>query len=517
MSTPNSDILVPFQEEGPGEAICKECFALPSKNFRNVMIESALLPEHLGSINGKWTQARSQETFPVYNPSNGDHLADVPNMGAAETAEAIEAAQSAMQVLPSASSRQEWLCGISQLMLENKEELGRIVTLEHGKPLGEAIVEVEYAAGFFSFYSQQLDQLQHHKLPDKIRGASWEIHFRPAGVVGSITPWNFPQGMMAKKLAPAIAAGCGIVAKPASLTPLSAIAFMEIVNQAGVPAGILNLVMGSAGPISDTLCQHDAVRLISFTGSTEVGKLLAASTAPHVKRLALELGGNAPFLVFEDADLDVAADALIANKFRGGGQTCVCTNRVYAHAKIIDSFVDRLAQRVGDLTVGDGMDPDTNIGPLINKAGFDKVAQHVADAISQGGKRLVGGDPSPPEHNWGCFYPPTLLVGIKPEMLVCREETFGPVLAVSQFEDTTEVLQSANDTEYGLAAYVFTQDAARAQKCAAALTFGHVGINTGSGPAPEAPFGGMKKSGYGREGGLEGLLEFCEPQTVVVG
>ena len=481
------------------------------------MIESALLPEHFGYINGKWTPARSGETFPVFNPSSGEQLADVPNMGAAETAEAIEAAQSAMQAMPSADTRQEWLCRISQRMLEHKEELGRIITLEHGKPLREAMVEVEYAAGFFSFYSQQLDQLQHHKLPAEIRGASWEVHYRPAGVVGSITPWNFPQAMMAKKLAPAIATGCGVVAKSASLTPLSAIAFMQIASLAGVPAGMLNLVMGSAGPISETLCRHDAVRLISFTGSTEVGKLLAASTAPYVKRLALELGGNAPFIVFEDADLDAAADALIANKFRGGGQTCVCTNRVFAHAKIIDSLVDRLAQRVRNLSVGDGLDPETDIGPLINQAGFDKVAQHVADAISQGAKRLVGDDPPRPDHPWGYFYPPTLLVGIKPEMLVCREETFGPVLAVSQFEDTTDVLQSANDTEYGLAAYVFTKDAARAQKCAAALTFGHVGLNTGSGPTPEAPFGGMKMSGYGREGGLEGLLEFCEPQTVVVG
>ena len=481
------------------------------------MIESAFLPAQLGYINGEWAPASSGETFPVFNPSTGEHLADVPRMGAAETVKAIDAASAAMRTQAPLETRAEWLRKISELLLDHKQELGRIITLEHGKPLKEGIVEVEYAAGFFSFFSKRLAELKHHKLPEKIRGASWEVHLRPAGVVGSITPWNFPQAMMAKKLAPAIGTGCAVVAKPASMTPLSAIAFCEIARQAGLPAGMINLVIGSAGPISQTLCQHPAVRLISFTGSTEVGKLLAVSTAPHIKRLALELGGNAPFVVFDDADLEAAADALIANKFRGSGQTCVCTNRVYAHARILDPFVNLVAKRVRDLSVGDPFDPQTEIGPLIDRAGFDKVAEHVADALSHGATRLVGNDPPRPAENWGCFYPPTLLVGVNSEMMVCREETFGPVLAVSQFENTEAVLAAANDTEYGLAAYVFTKDSARAQQCAAALTFGHVGLNSGSGPAPEAPFGGMKQSGYGREGGLEGLLEFCEPQTVVVG
>jgi succinate-semialdehyde dehydrogenase/glutarate-semialdehyde dehydrogenase len=482
-----------------------------------VMIESALLPKHQGQIDGEWVPAKSGETFPVFNPSTGEHLADVPRMGAAETDMAISAACNAMRTQVPLEMRAQWLRRISELMLDHKQELGRIITLEHGKPLKEGIVEVEYAAGFFSFFSKQLDKLKHQELPGEIRGAHWEVHFRPTGVVGSITPWNFPQAMMAKKLAPALGAGCAIVAKPASMTPLSAIAFCEIARQAGLPAGMINLVIGSAEPISETMCQHPAVRLISFTGSTEVGKLLAASTAPHVKRLALELGGNAPFIVFEDADLESAADALMANKFRGSGQTCVCTNRVYAHAQIMESFVNLVAQRVRNLSVGDGMDPETDIGPLIDRAGFDKVAEHVADALSHGAKRLVGDDPPRPADNWGCFYPPTLLVGAQPEMKVCREETFGPVLAISQFEQAETVLAAANDTEYGLAAYVFTKDLARAKQCAAALSFGHVGLNTGSGPAPEAPFGGMKQSGYGREGGLEGLLEFCEPQTIVVG
>ena len=479
------------------------------------MIESTLLPEHLGLINGKWMPANSGQIFPVINPSTGEHLADVPRMGAAETAASIDVASAAMQSQVPLETRAQWLMRISEVLLEQKEELGRIITLEHGKPLKEGIVEVEYAAGFFSFFSKQLGEFKDQKALEKIRNASWEVHLRPAGVVGSITPWNFPLAMMAKKLAPAIGAGCAVVAKPASMTPLSAIAFCEVARKVGVSDGMINLVIGSAAPIAETLCQHPAVRLISFTGSTEVGKQLATSTAPYVKRLALELGGNAPFIVFEDANLESAADALMANKFRGAGQTCVCTNRVYAHTGIIEPFVELVAQRVSKLRVGDGMDPETDIGPLIDRAGFDKVADHVSDALSHGAKRLVGDDPARPSENWGCFYPPTLLMGVKPEMKVCREETFGPVVAVSQFDDDAGVLEAANSTEYGLAAYVFTNDLARAQQCAAALTFGHVGLNSGSGPTPEAPFGGMKQSGYGREGGLEGLLEFFEPQTVV--
>jgi succinate-semialdehyde dehydrogenase/glutarate-semialdehyde dehydrogenase len=479
------------------------------------MIESSLLPHHLGLINGDWVSADSGKTFPVFNPSTGEHLADLPQMGAAETAAAIETAGSAMRLQFPEETRAQWLRNISKGLLEHRQELGRFITLEHGKPLREAIAEVEYAAGFFSFYGGQLGELRNREMPNKIGGANWNIQFRPTGVVGSITPWNFPLAMMAKKLAPAIGAGCAVVAKPASKTPLSAIAFCVIAGEAGVPNGIINLVIGSAGPIGETLCQHPLVRLISFTGSTEVGIKLALSTAPYVKRLALELGGNAPFLVFEDADLEVAADALMANKFRGSGQTCVCTNRVYAHVNIIESFVDMVVERVRKLRVGDGMNPDTDIGPLIDRTGFDKVAEHVTDAMSHGAKSVIGEVPPRPSENWGCFYPPTVLIDVKPNMKVCREETFGPVVAVSQFESTEEVLQAANDTEYGLASYVFTNDTERAQQYAASLAFGHVGLNTAAGPTPEAPFGGMKHSGYGREGGLEGLLEFCEPQTIV--
>jgi len=279
------------------------------------------------------------------------------------------------------------------------------------------------------------------------------------------------------------------------------------------PPGQFNLVIGHAAPIGDVFCAYPAVRLISFTGSTEVGKLLAEKTAPHLKRLALELGGNAPFIVFDDADIESAAAALIANKFRCAGQTCVCTNRVYVHQRIAGPFVEAVRERASKLKVGNGMDPDTDIGPLINRAGFDKVSRHVNDALSQGAERVLGTDPPAPPGEWGCFYPPTILTNVTPQMLPFREETFGPVIAVATFESEDDAIAQANGTPYGLASYLFTRDPERAQRVRTALCFGHVGINTGAGPTPEAPFGGMKESGYGREGGLDGLFEFCETQT----
>ena len=320
--------------------------------------------------------------------------------------------------------------------------------------------------------------------------------------------------MIGKKVAPALAAGCAVIVKPAAQAPLSTMALTHVAERAGISSGRLNLIVGPSTPIGDVLCRHPAVRVISFTGSTEVGQQLIAKTASHVKRLALELGGNAPFIVFEDVDLNVAVDALLANKFRAGGQTCVCTNRVYVHRQITESFTTAVAERVRKLRVGNGLDPQTDIGPLINRDAFDKVAAHVRDAIARGARRVVGSDPPRPKDDWGAFYPPTLLTDVTPEMLVCREETFGPVVAMMTFEDEPSVIEAANSTPYGLAAYVFTKDAARAERVIARLSFGHVGLNTGTGPRPEAPFGGMKQSGFGREGGWEGLLEFCETQVV---
>jgi succinate-semialdehyde dehydrogenase / glutarate-semialdehyde dehydrogenase len=399
-------------------------------------------------------------------------------------------------------------------MTAHRDELGRIITLEQGKPLAEGVAEVDYATSFFAFFAEQLAALEPRAVPSQARSLEWTVVQRPAGVAGLISPWNFPLAMLAKKLAAAIGAGCAVVAKPSELTPLSAIALWTLVDRLKMPPGLMNLVVGEPAPIGKVLCQHPAIRVVSFTGSTEVGRVLIRESASYVKRLALELGGNAPFVVFDDADVHLAADALVANKFRAGGQTCVCTNRVYVHRQIAAAFVDALAERVGRLRVGDGMQPGTDIGPLINRAGFDKVDRHVRDAIAKGAKRIVGHDPEPSKHDWRNFYPATLLTGINPEMELCQEETFGPVVAVSEFREEDAVVEACNSTIYGLAAYVFTNDAVRAERVIARLAFGHVGLNTGSGPAAHAPFGGMKQSGFGREGGLEGLLEFCEPQTI---
>jgi succinate-semialdehyde dehydrogenase/glutarate-semialdehyde dehydrogenase len=453
----------------------------------------------------------------VSNPATGELLAEVPLMAGDECERAIESAYSAMRSRLSLEARRLALQSIADQLLQNKSEFGRLITLEHGKPHREGIAEVEYAAGFFSHFATQLDRLQSHELRQPIKGSRWCVHFRPAGVAGAISSWNFPLAMIAKKVAAALGAGCGVVVKPAGLAPLSAIALSAIAEKAGVPAGMLNVVMGNSHAIGSALCAHDAVRIISFTGSTDVGKILAKTAAPHLKRLTLELGGNAPFIVFSDAELDAAADSLMANKFRSGGQTCVCANRVYVHCDVAQEFTSKIAQRVKKLRVGNGMEPTTDIGPLIDRAAFDKVAAHVSDALAGGAVRLVGEDVPRPEHNWGCFYPPTLLVNVHHKMRVCREETFGPVIALTEFGDDDEIVNLANCTESGLAAFLFTTNSDLVRFLLPHLHFGHVGVNTGAGPTPEAPFGGMKESGYGREGGLEGLFEYCELQTEVTG
>jgi succinate-semialdehyde dehydrogenase / glutarate-semialdehyde dehydrogenase len=479
------------------------------------MIESKLLTNRAGYIGGRWTASKSGGNIAVNDPATGEHLADVPDMGKDQTAEAVEAAARSLTSPPSIEQRKHWLAEIGRLLVENKKEMARIITREQGKPLKESEVEVEYSAGFFKFFSAQLHHLKPEPLPERPRQLNWTIHRRPAGVAALITPWNFPLAMLAKKLAPALGAGCGIVVKPPAPTPLTAVALWHLIESLDVPAGLLNLVIGRPKPIGDVLCSHPAVRVISFTGSTEVGKFLIAATAPYVKRLAMELGGNAPYIVMDDADVNLAADSLMANKFRCAGQTCVCANRVYVQRGIEKAFMSAMSERVVKLRVGNGSDPQTDIGPLINRAAFDKVDRHVRDAVERGAKKLVGGDGKRPDNNWGAFYPPTVLANANAEMELSREETFGPVIASETFDTEGEVVAKANGTPYGLAAYVFTRDTARGEAMIARLHFGHVGLNTGTGPTPEAPFGGMKESGFGREGGVEGLLEFTEVQTVV--
>ena len=480
------------------------------------MIESPLLEKLTGYIGGRWTDNEQGSTFDVYNPATGEVIAQVASMPESEVKAAVEAGKSALRLTNpySIETRRKWLEDIRDALRENKEEVGRILCLEHGKPLNEAQGEVDYAAGFFDYCSKHIQALDAHTLPETPKDCSWTVHYRPVGVTALITPWNFPIGMIAKKLSAALAAGCPSVIKPASETPLTMIALFKLMDKyVDLPDGMVNLVMGKASVIGKVLCESPDVPMLSFTGSTEVGRKLVVDTADQIKKLALELGGNAPFIVFDDADLDAAADNLIANKFRGGGQTCVCANRVFVHEKVMDAFGKKLAERVNKMTVGDGIAGDVDIGPLINKAGFDKVRRHLEDALNKGASLIAGKQPGD-LGDGHLFFPPTVVSGVTRDMCCYREETFGPLVPMASFQTEDEVIDAGNDTEFGLASYVFTADAERAQRVAAGLRFGHVGWNTGTGPTPEAPFGGMKASGTGREGGHEGLFEFVEAQTV---
>ncbi len=478
------------------------------------MIESYLLKHISGYIDGQWVEADSGESVEVLNPANGKVLAEMPKMGQAETRRAIEAAKGALKP-NDLETRREWLEDIRDALLDEKEEIGRILCLEHGKPWKEAQGEVEYAAGFFDYCAKNIDILKPDQLKEKAKDCTWTVHHRPVGVVGLITPWNFPIGMIAKKIAPAIAADCPSVIKPASETPLTMIAMFQLFHERlDLPKGFVNLVMGSSSQIGGELMSSPDVTMISFTGSTEVGKLLIEQSKDHVKKLGLELGGNAPFIVFDDADIDHATTQLVGNKFRGGGQTCVCANRIYVQAGVYKEFTDKLVEKVKALKVGDGMDEDIDVGPLINKAGFEKVQNHVADALSKGAKLVAGKHPDELDADKNLFYTPTVITGVTHDMACCKEETFGPLVPMIEFDDEDEVIELGNTTEFGLASYVFTSDEKRAEKTIRGLHFGHCGWNTGTGPAPHAPFGGMKQSGIGREGGDEGIMEFVEVQTV---
>ncbi len=452
----------------------------------------------------------------VRNPADDDVLATLPASGAATTTLAIEAAAKALASSSSSSSsslsaRKATLLAIAKAHDDHVDELARIITLENGKPFAEAKGEVVYAAGFYRVAADVVDGLAPRLLEARPKGLSWTVYARPAGVVGVITPWNFPLAMLAKKLSGAIAAGAPVVVKPAEKTPLSTLALFHLLHELGLPKGSVNLVFGDAAAIGQTLCEHPDVRVISFTGSTRVGKLLAAQAAPHLKRLSLELGGNAPFIVCDDADVALAADELMASKFRCSGQTCVSANRVYVARAVHDAFVDAVGTRMRLLQLGPGLAPETTLGPLIDDQAAQKVSRLVADAVDGGAVVVVGHGGA---DGVARMYAPTLLTGVRDDMAIVHEEIFGPVVAVSVFDGDHDVVARANASAAGLAAYVFSADAARADAIAGALRFGHVGINTGTGPTPEAPFGGMKASGYGREGGHEGVMEFVELQTI---
>ncbi len=473
-------------------------------------MNSRLLPTLAGYWDGAFRSVTAQPTFDVVDPASTEVLATLPTYGASEANRAVDAAVGALAHTPSLEQRRQWLLTIERELLGNVTELARIITAENGKPIAESQGEVNYSAGFFADAARQLTHLESRDLPITAKGHRWRLHHRPAGVAGLITPWNFPMGMLAKKLAGAIAAGCPTVIKPSELTPLSSIAWFTLLHEMDLPKGFVNLVFGDAPAIGNVLCERMEVRVISFTGSTGVGRLLATQSAPNLKRMSLELGGNAPFVVFDDADLDAAVDHLMANKFRNAGQTCVCANRVLVQDGAYDEFVTRASDRIRSLVVGPGADLATDVGPLIDERARSKVASMVADAVDRGAVIAVGGESAP---GAGAFYAPTVLTGVNGSMRCSQEELFGPVVAIERFADEEAGIVRANDTEYGLAAYVFSADADRLERVAARLHFGHVGLNTGTGPTPEAPFGGMQQSGLGREGGLEGILEYVEIQT----
>lgn len=460
-------------------------------------------------------RAGPEARFVVHDPWDGRVIAEVPRCGHDEAVAAVEAAVVALRAGPPALvERARWLQAVAALHEQHVEALARVITAENGKPLAEAEGEVRYAASFYRDAARRLPELEVRRLPDRPRGCTWEVHARPAGVAALITPFNFPLAMLAKKLAGAWAAGCPVVIKPAEKTPLSAMALVHLLHTLDLPPGWFNLVTGEAEAIGRAWCAHPAVRVVSFTGSTAVGQLLAAWCAPGVKRLALELGGNAPLLVFADADLDAAAAELVSNKLRCAGQTCVCANRVLVQAEVLEPFAERVQRLLREVKVGRGDAPGVQLGPLIDARGAEKVRRHVDDAVARGAALRLDGAP---RQAGGTSWGPTLLVGLDRGALIGREETFGPVFALGSFADEADAVDWANDTPHGLAAYVFSGDRARLQRVAGALRCGHVGLNTATGPTAEAPFGGVGLSGLGREGGLEGVLEFVEWQSTPLG
>ena len=477
--------------------------------------DSALFRER-SFINDEWVAADSGGTIEVHNPATGALLGTVPDMGAAEARRAIEAAHAAMPAWAkkTAAERARILRKWFELMMANQEDLAVIMTAEQGKPLAESRGEIAYAAAFIEWFAEEAKRVYGDVIPGHQADKRILVLRQPIGVVAAITPWNFPAAMITRKAGPAIAAGCPIVVKPAQQTPFSALAMAELGARAGLPAGVFNVLTGDAKGIGGEFTGNDKVRKVSFTGSTPVGKLLMSQCAATVKKVGLELGGNAPFLVLEDADLDAAVAGAIASKYRNTGQTCVCANRFIVHDKVYDAFTQKLIEAVGKLRVGDGLKGETDQGPLIDAKALAKVEEHVADAQAKGAKIAAGGK----RHALGgTFYEPTVLTNVSTGMMLAREETFGPVAPLFRVHSDEEAIRLANDTEFGLAAYLYTRDLARSWRVTEALEYGIVGLNTGLISTEVAPFGGVKESGIGREGSKYGILEFTELKYVCVG
>ncbi|MBZ8139219.1 succinate-semialdehyde dehydrogenase (NADP(+)) [Rubrivivax gelatinosus] len=468
-----------------------------------------------GLVDGEWRDGAAR--FAVHDPATGQELAQVANLGATDCAAAIAAAERAWKPwrTKTAKERGAVLMRWYALMNQHADDLARIMTAEQGKPLAEARGEVGYGASFLEWFAEEGRRVYGETIPSTDGNKRYLVLRQPVGVCAAITPWNFPIAMITRKVAPALAAGCPVVIKPAEQTPLSALALAELAQRAGMPAGVFNVLPADAQnsiAIGDVLCSSDVVRHLSFTGSTEVGRILMKQCAPTVKKLSLELGGNAPFIVFDDADLDSAVEGALVSKYRNAGQTCVCANRLYAQAGIYDAFVEKLAARARQIAVGNGFDAGIQQGPLIDAQAMAKVEAHVADALAQGARLVTGG-----ERLGERFYAPTVLAEVTPQMRCSKEETFGPVAPVFRFETEAEAITLANDTEFGLASYFYSRDIGRVWRVSEALEYGMVGVNTGLISTAEVPFGGVKQSGLGREGARQGIDDYLETKYVCLG
>ncbi|ORJ60688.1 NADP-dependent succinate-semialdehyde dehydrogenase [Geothermobacter hydrogeniphilus] len=467
-------------------------------------------------LNGQWINADNGTTLPVTNPADGETLGKVPKLGADETRRAIEAADAAWPAWreQTAAERSAILRRWAELMIEHQDDLGVLMTAEQGKPLAEAKGEIVYAASFLEWFAEEARRIYGDIIPAHQQDKRLLVLKQPIGVCAAITPWNFPSAMITRKAGAALAAGCTMVVKPASATPFSALALAELGERAGIPAGVLNVVTGSAGAIGGELTGNPLVRKLTFTGSTEIGKMLMQQCAATMKKVSMELGGNAPFIVFDDADLDAAVEGAIISKYRNTGQTCVCTNRFLVQAGVYDAFAEKLAAAVKKLKVGDGLKGEVQQGPLIDMGAVEKVEEHIEDAVSKGARIVTGGR----RHALGgSFFEPTVLADITSDMKVAREETFGPVAPLFKFDTEEEAIQMANDTEFGLASYFYTRDLARAWRVGEALEYGMVGLNTGLISTTIAPFGGIKESGLGREGSRYGCDDYLEIKYLCMG
>lgn len=472
-------------------------------------------------FDGQWIDAASGRTFSVRNPATGEELGVVPDAGRQDAARAVEAAHRAFPGWSGkpAPERATLLLKARDLMMERKEALARTLTSEQGKPLIEARGEIEYAAGFVTWFAEEGKRVYGETIPASAAHKRILVIKQPVGVVAAITPWNFPAAMVTRKIAPALAAGCTVVLKPAEQTPLTAIALLKIFEDAGFPAGVVNLITTlDPSEVGREFLENPLVSMIAFTGSTEVGKLLMRGAADQVKRVSLELGGHAPFIVFEDADVDRAVAGAMASKFRNMGQTCICANRIYVHESVLEAFAQKFVERVAQLNMGNGLEDGVHVGPLIDEQGFKKVCAHVEDAVAKGAKVLMGGKArTDGVFARGHFFEPTVLTDVQKGMQILGEETFGPVAPLIPFRDEAEVIRAANDTRSGLAAYFYSQNMSRCLRVAEQLEYGIIGVNDAVPAVPQAPFGGVKESGLGREGGRQGIEEFLEVKAISFG